>query len=139
MRLWHKDLIDVLPQKQLLAQWRECCGIARNIALEKSPNHILVNRIMDYPIEEFWAYSRLIFHEMIRRGYHCDFYDFTKWFSDYDEHPKEIDPIDIFKNWHTKKYLWQCYANLEEKHDCGGISEEEWILIEDRMRKVNLV
>jgi uncharacterized protein (TIGR02328 family) len=32
MRLWHKDLISVLPRQQLLGQWRECCLIARNIA-----------------------------------------------------------------------------------------------------------
>lgn len=25
MRLWHKDLIPVLPRKQLLGQWLECC------------------------------------------------------------------------------------------------------------------
>ena len=142
MRLWHKDLIDVLPRQQLVAQWRECCGIARNIAVEGSPNHILVNRIADYPFEEFWAYTRLVYLEMQRRGYKCNFYDFAKWFSepklmemDFLE-AKVVDPIDIFQQWHTKRYLWQCYANLEEKYDCGGIPEEEWILVEDRMRKV---
>jgi uncharacterized protein (TIGR02328 family) len=31
MRLWHKDLIPILPDKQLLGQWRECCLIAKNI------------------------------------------------------------------------------------------------------------
>ena len=31
MRLWHKDLIDSLPRKQLLGQWRECCAIIKNI------------------------------------------------------------------------------------------------------------
>lgn len=29
MRLWHKDLIEVLPRQQLLGQWRECCAIAK--------------------------------------------------------------------------------------------------------------
>ena len=49
MRLWHKDLIGVLPQKQLVSQWRECCAIVRNIAVNGSPNHIPVNKVMDYP------------------------------------------------------------------------------------------
>ena len=50
MRLWHKDLIPVLPRQQLLSQWRECCCIARNIVENGTPNHILVNKILDYPI-----------------------------------------------------------------------------------------
>lgn len=135
MRLWHKDLIDVLPRRQLVSQWRECCGIARNIAVEGSPNHILVNRISNYPFEDFLAYVRLVYLEMQRRGYKCNFYDFAKWFSK-SKLIEASDPIDIFQGWHTKRYLWQCYSNLEEKYDCGGIPEEEWILIEERMRKV---
>lgn len=31
MRLWHKDLITVLPSMQLKGQWRECCLIAKAI------------------------------------------------------------------------------------------------------------
>lgn len=31
MRLWHKDLIKVLPKEQLLGQWRELACIAKNI------------------------------------------------------------------------------------------------------------
>ena len=46
MRLWHKDLIPALPRKQLLAQWRECCAIASNIAKKGTPNHILVNKVL---------------------------------------------------------------------------------------------
>ena len=53
MRLWHKDLIDVLPNGQLLGQWRECCAIARNIKAKGTPNHLLVNKIMDYPDIDF--------------------------------------------------------------------------------------
>ena len=47
MRLWHKDLIPYLPRQQLLGQWRECCCIVRNIAMLGTPNHILVNKVMD--------------------------------------------------------------------------------------------
>ena len=39
MRLWHKDLIDVLPRQQLISQWREICCIAKNIAEKGTPNH----------------------------------------------------------------------------------------------------
>ena len=69
MRLWHKDLISVLPRQQLLGQWRECCLIAKNIAEKGTPNHILVNKIMDYPIDYFIYYSEMIVTEMFKRKY----------------------------------------------------------------------
>ncbi|PBH86861.1 pyrimidine dimer DNA glycosylase/endonuclease V, partial [Clostridioides difficile] len=31
MRLWHKDLIDVLPKNQLVSQWRELLAIKGSI------------------------------------------------------------------------------------------------------------
>lgn len=63
MRLWHKDLIQILPKNQLLSQWRECCCIARNIAVNGTPNHILVNKIMDYGIAHFYSYTKLVYLE----------------------------------------------------------------------------
>ena len=47
MRLWHKDMISILPREQLVAQWRELSAIASNIQTKGTPNHILVNKIMD--------------------------------------------------------------------------------------------
>lgn len=41
MRLWHKDLITVLPRQQLLGQWRELCAIMRNIEERGTPGHVL--------------------------------------------------------------------------------------------------
>ena len=37
----------------------------------------------------------------------------------------------LFKNWHNQSYLTQCYFNLQEKRDCGGVTEDEWKLIND--------
>lgn len=131
MRLWHKDLIPVLPRQQLLGQWRECCAIAKNIAEKGTPNHILVNRIMDYQLGHFTTYTAHVFAEMIRRGYGCDMWRFRKWIFEYDP----IGFNDIFNNWHTDRYLLQCYYNLQEKYDCGGITEEEWQRIESVIAK----
>lgn len=128
MRLWHKWLIPYLPRQQLIAQWRECCCIARNIAVNGSPNHILVNRIMDYPISHFQTYSKMIFMECISRGYSMSPYNFTKWIHE----DFEVVPIDdCFKDWHDLRYFWQCYYNLEEKFDCGGIPLNEWEVLCD--------
>ena len=69
MRLWHKDLILVLPKHQLIGQWRECCAIAKAIAENGTPNHILINKIIDYPIDHFYTYCKLIELEMLNRNY----------------------------------------------------------------------
>lgn len=131
MRLWHKELIPVLPRQQLLSQWRECCCIARSISENGTPNHILVNKIMDYPREHFIAYTRLVRSEMIRRGYKCDGARFTKWMGESDH--STIGPCEIFLDWHNDRYLKQCYHNLEEKADCGGMSRAEWYKIQDHL------
>ena len=57
MRLWHKSLIEVLPRQQLLGQWRELSAIASNINKKGTPNHILVNKIMDYPNNDIVSYA----------------------------------------------------------------------------------
>lgn len=139
MRLWHKDLIDVLPRQQLLAQWRECCAIARNIATKDTPGHILVNRIMNYPENEFWSYAQKVYLEMRSRGYSCDFSAFSRWCKSMKIPETYSDDLDLFPGWHNKRYLWQCYSNLEEKHDCGGIPDDEWLEIENRMKGVILI
>lgn len=66
MRLWHKDLISVLPRQQLLGQWRELCVIMSNIAKKGTPNHMLVNKVMDYDPREFFAYANAVKMEMER-------------------------------------------------------------------------
>ena len=127
MRLWHKDLIPYLPRQQLLGQWRECCAIAKSIHEKGTPNHVLVNKIMDYPIEHFWFYCGHVQAGMIRRGYKCNE---MKCFQHFDETKIKIkdvpDTSDMFENWHNAQYAKQCYYNLQEKHDCGAISDMEW-------------
>lgn len=132
MRLWHKSLISVLPRKQLLAQWRECCAIASNIATKGEPNHLLVNKVLEYSDSDFIAYSMLVRSEMGRRGYivskrserdfQINMYKAAKWFTPYEQ----VDHGMLYDTWHNDRYFWQCYYNLEEKYDCGGITKEEF-------------
>ena len=133
MRLWHKDLISVLPRQQLLGQWRECCLIARNIAEKGTPNHILVNKIIYYPIEHFIAYTDMVKDEMKKCGYHCDTSRFTKWLQ-WEQF--KIYPSNIFADWHDDRYLSQCFYNLQEKYDCGGINETEYGLIKRKVLEI---
>ena len=131
MRLWHKDLVKLLPKRQLLGQWRECCLIAKNIAEIGTPNHILVNKIMDYPLEYFEGYTKLIYLEMQRRGYKPDENKFYQYFPEIK--PQVIMYTELYQDWHNFRYLAQCYFNLQEKYDCGGISDDEWKPIDDFM------
>lgn len=128
MRLWHKELIQVLPRQQLVSQWRECCCIARNIDVDGTPNHLLVNKLLEYPESHFNVYTLHVYKEMEKRRYKCDWNKFTKWRinRNYDWELK-----DIFPDWHTDRYLRQCYYNMQEKYDCGGISNEEWAKVHE--------
>ena len=125
MRLWHKDLIPVLPRKQLISQWRECCCIAGNISTNGTPNHLLVNKVMNYPMKHLYKYGMLISKEMQNRGYKCETERFTHYFT-YPHETKSVAYNELFRDWHNDRYLLQCYYNLQEKYDCGGISENEW-------------
>ena len=131
MRLWHKDLIKLLPGQQLLGQWRECCLIAKNIQEKGTPNHILVNKVMDYPIQEFINYTGLVYREMVSRQYNVHWSKFIRYIPKPQKHTLCCTQNDIFKDWHNIRYLIQCYTNLQEKYDCGGISQEEWELIQE--------
>ena len=135
MRLWHKNLIPVLPKLQLLGQWRECCCIARNIAVDHTPNHLLVNKVMDYPKGHLWYYGFLIMQEMQNRGLQCNFGKFEQWI----DKPYALvtpDVHDLFADWHNDRYLMQCFFNLQEKNDCGGMTEEEWMQVVDQVNRL---
>lgn len=70
----------------------------------------------------------LIMTEMEHRGFNCDFERFEQWI----DKPYELllpDYEDLFKDWHNDRYLMQCFFNLQEKFDCGGIPEDEWLLV----------
>ena len=136
MRLWHKDLIPYLPRQQLLGQWRECCAIARNIEKDGTPNHVLVNRILDYEDGHFNMYAFQVMKEMRSRGYKVDWDRFRK----HRKHPDVgVRREFIFEGWHNGRYLRQCLANLQEKADCGSIPAEEWKKITDRWKTFKLM
>lgn len=140
MRLWHYQLIPVLPRQQLLGQWRECCAIAKVIATKKTINHPLVAKITSYPAYMFMGYQMRVKKEIEARGYSVNesamfnLYDNTMlaeeqgYFADDDDFPFNAE--ELFPGWHNERYLRQCYFNLQEKYDCNLISNEEWEKIE---------
>lgn len=141
MRLWHKYLISVLPNQQLVAQWRELLAIKGAIEKNGTPNHRLVNKILDYSVREFIFYSITVHNEMKVRGMKPnkkkaeELFNFKHdSFADLQEDPRGLDDLYIF--WHEKRYLTQCFYNLQEKFDCGIISAGEFMEIQTRFKMV---
>ena len=124
MRLFHKDLIEVLPRQQLLGQWREL-----NSIFKLQNRHILIDFVYDYPKSHLYTYSYMVAYEMKKRGYKVNYDNFNKYF------PKDINFANeeyCFKEKMNDEYLKICYYNLLEKYRCGGINQEEWQKIEDK-------
>ena len=140
MRLWHKSLIDVLPDKQLISQWREIVCISIRLAKLGTPEHILVNRILEYPIDHFYSYTELlVLPEIRRRGYRISFDAWNKFAENLNIFSgKEIYEMvgynELFQGWHSTRYLQQCILNLEEKYDVGGIDLKDWYKIVNKVK-----
>ena len=126
MRLWHYKLLPYLPDAQFKGQLRELIAIMHDWRDKGTTNHLLINRVMEYPKQDLGGYW-LLYREEYNRRYgkdlpvtNLEFYDFCCGSSN---HPP-------FKGWHNKEYLRVCMANIYEKHFFGignsRITDEEW-------------
>ena len=123
MRLWHYKLLPVLPNKFIIAEWRECIAIKRQ--WEKGTlKHRLVSYVMDHHKSYFYRYVWDVAEEMRKRNikfqkkYLSEIAIFTGGFT--------IACCNPYYSEHNDRYLRQCYFNLKEKADRGIITEEEW-------------
>lgn len=134
MRLWHKDLIDVLPDKQLNGQWKEIFMVIGSIEKHGYPRHGLVNILMDYSPNHLVSYAYLVFEERTARGFKTTKNTLDKLIdlSNKYEATESIDQNHIFFFWHNHRYLRQCLYNLQEKYDRGLITTSEWLKISEK-------
>lgn len=123
MRLWHEDLIQILPRQQLLGQHRECCALRGN---GWGKPHSTVNYVFNYHWLRLYEYHRRIMNEMGRRGYkaddawrnptyrgkQCEKWDFntTEELSFHLLSKKSI----VYPE-HNQTYLQECIDNLKNK------------------------
>lgn len=137
MRLWNFMIIPYLPDNQLRGQWRECALIADGIQKNGTPNHLLVNKVMEYPYDEFATYCKMVSQEMFNRGFNKTIKSeeriyFKPW--------HYVHEKPIFEGWHDKNYLRICYSNLAEKHFYGvgksRITDEEWQTLLDGYKQI---
>lgn len=135
MRLWHKNLISALPREQLVAQWRELSAITGSIKKKGTPNHILVNFILDYDYDHFISYAAAVRSEMTSRGYKTmnSVWDkITSLKSEWNQLPFE----EIYKEKMDNDYLEICFYNLYEKYLCDGIKESDYEKIRDHFNNI---
>lgn len=130
MRLWSKNLIEYLPNKQLLSQWREIMAIIGSINKKGYPNHILVNKLMDYSLNHFSSYTKIVTNEMIKRGYKLNKEKINYVYEFCGEPNITFD--DLYSSWHNEKYNQICLYNMYEKYICGGISKKEWDILMEK-------
>ena len=135
MRLWHKDLIKVLPQAHLVAQWRELSAIAGAIEKNGTPNHVLVNFVLDYDYDNFISYAYYIRQEMTSRGIRTMS---TVWDKIVNLKPEwTLLPLEkIYEQKMDNLYLKICYYNLYEKYLCGMFDNIE--PINEVVKHINL-
>ena len=129
MRLWSWQLLPYLSDLQFKGQLREITAIMRDWRDRGKTNHLLINRVMEYPKADLYRYFCEYEAEYFKRygrtldRYSSEFGRFANWSVDTKNNT-------IFEGWHNKEYLRVCMANLYEKHFFGvgksRITDEEW-------------
>lgn len=133
MRLWDYRLLKVLPDRFIVAQWRECIAIKRQ--WEKGTlKYRLVSYVMKYDKFLFRNYCNKVYEEMKKRNINCSF----KIHQELDKFGEisgyKLLTLDIIAYpEHNDRYLKQCYYNLQEKADRGIITPDEWQKIENEI------
>ena len=136
MRLWHQDLLPLLPAPQILGQHRECCAL-RGKGWGRP--HSTVNYVFTHPRWWLWLYHMQVMYEMLSRGYHPD----VCWYT-YDYRGKNLPRsfellaasevnAKIQKNRvcgviypeHNYQYLTECIDNLKRKGKTSDVIIEE--------------
>lgn len=134
MRLWSTQLIEVLPKEQLVAQWRELSAIAGAIQKNGTPNHILVNFVLDYDYDHFISYAYYIRQEMTKRNYRTMDSVWNK-INSLKPNATLLPIREVYKEKMDETYLKICYFNLKEKYLCGGINKEDFFKITHKMKE----
>lgn len=129
MRLWYPEMVlnKTLPVDQVKSQWRELVAIKRKIDKCNSPQHRLVNAILDYNIIDFKNYTRLVYDAMVEMDYNVNvklLNEITMWQCDLFNNDRL--PCD-YDNWLEGRWLETSIYNLQEKAIVGIVPYDEWV------------
>lgn len=140
MRLWHYELLPYLPDAQFKGQLRELVAIMHDWRDKGQTNHLLINRVMDYPKRDLFEYY-LWYEEEYEKRYNKELLTYYGEFCRFCENEPPLHiPYRPYYNWHNKEYLRVCYANLYEKWKFGKgksrITDEEWQRLCDGYKEI---
>lgn len=136
MRLWHYKFLDCLDDFHIVAQYRELLAIKNAIDKNGTPNHRLVNKVLDYSLLDFKIYAMKVEKELEKRNISFNkskIDEIMTWQTDKFKITSDNKPL--YDGWHNNRYLRQCYFNLQEKFDCGIVSEKAWARIDAKYHK----
>lgn len=113
MRLWHEELIPLLPRQQLLGQHRECCAMRGNGWGKK---HRVVDYVFKHSLHDLELYHAKVMQEMFNRGYKVS----SEWFyrnyrgKHINTVPNDLIPLIKEKVYleHDEVYMHKCLENL---------------------------
>ena len=116
MRLWHEQIIHLLPKNQLLGQHRECCALRGNGWNKK---HKTVDYVFAYSPYNLFIYHFKIMDEMEKRGYTVSIEWRDKNYrgqkaESYSNLEETNISSPIYKE-HNDEYLLECIENLAGK------------------------
>ncbi|MEY8445202.1 TIGR02328 family protein [Enterococcus ratti] len=116
MRLWHEELISLLPRQQLLGQHRECCALRGNGWGKK---HVTVDYVFQYSPYKLYQYHQLVLKEMRRRHYApANDWDVPEYRGKACAAYSFLFPIKLttpIYPEHNETYLMICLTNLKQK------------------------
>ena len=116
MRLWHEQIIHLLPKNQLLGQHRECCALRGNGWNKK---HKTVDYVFTYSPYNLFIYHSKIMDEMEKREYRVSIEWRDKNYrgqkaESYSNLEETNISSSIYKE-HNDEYLQECIENLAGK------------------------
>ena len=130
MRLWHSDLLQVLPTKLLIQQRVDCTKILVSLKSKDDLNDTLVNRILNFPLDHFKWYCKLVIMEMYKRHLFNTGAEKRRMESllecDKVEDPGIVPFTSEYDSWFDYRYLFQCIIDLQEQYDCDMITDDDW-------------
>lgn len=131
-KIWHKDLIKVLPDNLLTILYQNLSDYACNPIVSKRVNPYKY-KMNEYNKSHFYNYCCEVFDELNKRdldeamitiidGYSNIIYCFVT--PEEKQIGSSISHEELFKGWHGYKYIVQCFYALEELCDYGLIDEK---------------
>lgn len=139
MRIWDYRLLPYLPDAQFKGQLRELVAIMHDWRDKGKTNHLLINRVMDYPkseLTEYFLEYEDCYRERCGKTLDKHYKEFKAFAS--SEHYKAGH--HIYAGWHDREYLRVCMANLYEKYFFGigksRITDEEWQVLLDGYKAI---